>query len=127
MIDGTPDLHSAAIGSGAIADYEPHLAISTTSWLSCHVPFKRTDVTHQIAAIPSVIPGRYLVANNHDTAGVCLQWLRDNVVLSDDGLARSVPSPDGYAAYDRLVAAAPGRQRWRHLHAVAGGRALPRR
>ena len=107
VIDGTPDLHSAAIGSGAIADYEPHLAISTTSWLSCHVPFKRTDVTHQIAAIPSVIPGRYLVANNHDTAGVCLQWLRDNVVLSDDGLARSVPSPDGYAAYDRLVAAAP--------------------
>jgi xylulokinase len=107
VVDGTPDLHSAAIGSGAIADYEPHLAISTTSWLSCHVPFKRTDVSHQIATIPSVIPGRYLVANNHETAGVCLQWLRDNVVLNNDGLVQGTPSPDGYAAYDRLAAAVP--------------------
>jgi xylulokinase len=107
VVTGTPDLHSAAIGAGAIADYEPHLAISTTSWISCHVPFKRTDAMRQIATVPSVIPGRYLLANNHDTAGVCLQWLRDNVVVQEDGLLSATPSPDGYRAYDSLAATVP--------------------
>lgn len=107
VVAATPDLHSASIGSGAVADYEPHMAISTTAWLSCHVPFKRTDVNRQIASIPSLLPGRYLVANNHETAGVCLQWLHDNVVLQDDGLLTAVLPAGGYAAYDRLAAAAP--------------------
>jgi xylulokinase len=107
VVAGTPDLHSATIGSGAIADFEPHLAISTTSWISCHVPFKRTDAMRQIATIPSVIPDRYLLANNHETAGVCLQWLRDNVVVQDDGLLRAAPADDGYRAYDRLAAIVP--------------------
>ncbi len=107
VVTGTPDLHSAAIGSGAVGDYEPHLAISTTSWISCHVPFKRTDAVHQIATIPSLVPGRYLLANNHDTAGVCLQWLRDNLVAQDDGLLGQAPSDAGYAAYDALAARVP--------------------
>lgn len=107
VVAATPDLHSAAIGSGAVADYEPHMAISTTAWLGCHVPFKRTDVGRQIASIPSLLPNRYIIANNHETAGVCLQWLRDNVVVRDDGLLAGTPSPDGYRAYDRLAASAP--------------------
>jgi xylulokinase len=107
VVTGTPDLHSAAIGSGAIADYEPHLAISTTSWISCHVPFKKTDAIRQIATIPSLVPGRYLLANNHETAGVCLQWLRDNVVVQDDGLIAGSAADGGYRAYDRLAATVP--------------------
>lgn len=107
VVTGTPDLHSAAIGSGAIGDYEPHLAISTTSWISCHVPFKKTDAIRQIATIPSAMPGRYLLANNHETAGVCLQWLRDNVVVQDDGLIDGVAADGGYHAYDRLAATVP--------------------
>ena len=127
VVTGTPDLHSAAIGSGAIGDYEPHLAISTTSWISCHVPFKKTDAMKQIATIPSVIPGRYLLANNHETAGVCLQWLRDNVVVQDDGLI------DGGAVGRRLSCLRPTRrdgarrERRRRLHALARRRALPGR
>ncbi len=116
VVAGTPDLHSAAIGSGAIADYEPHMAISTTAWLSCHVPFKRTDATRQIATIPSVMPGRYLLANNHETAGVCLQWLRDNVIVQDDGLLAGATATDGYRAYDALAASVP---------AGAGGAIFP--
>ena len=38
VVTGTPDLHSAAVGSGAVLDYETHLVISTTSWISCPVP-----------------------------------------------------------------------------------------
>jgi xylulokinase len=49
------------------------------------VPFKKTDVLHQIASVPGPSPHGYLVANNHETAGACLQWLRDRVVAPDGG------------------------------------------
>ena len=101
VVTGTPDLHSAAAGSGAVRDYETHLVISTTSWISCPVPMKKTDAVHQIASVPGLFPGRYLVANNHETAGLCLQWLRDNVVAPGDGLVDSTPP-----AFDAMTALA---------------------
>ena len=107
VVTGAPDLHSASVGSGAGGDFEPHLAISTTSWLSCHVPFKRTDIFRQVATIPAALPGRYLVADNHETAGACLQWLRDNVVLHDDGLGNGTRADNGYTAFDHVVEEAP--------------------
>lgn len=79
VIAGLPDLHTASVGAGTVTDYATHLAISTTSWISCPVPFKKTSISNQIASIPGVTGG-YIVVNNHETAGRCLQWLRDTVV-----------------------------------------------
>jgi len=105
VVTGTPDLHSAAVGSGAVLDYQTHLVISTTSWISCPVPMKKTDVVRQIASVPGLRPGRYLIADNHDSGGLCLQWLRDNIIGPDDGLLDStVPSFDTLTA---LAATAP--------------------
>ena len=53
------------------------MAISTSSWISCPVGVKKTDPIRQIATVPGAIHGQYLVVNNHETAGACLQWLRD--------------------------------------------------
>jgi xylulokinase len=33
--------------------------------------------------MPGVRPNSYLVANNHETAGLCLKWLRDSLLASD--------------------------------------------
>jgi len=104
VVTGTPDLHSAAVGSGAVLDYQTHLVISTTSWISCPVPMKKTDVTHQIASVPGLAPGRYLVADNHDTGGLCLQWLRDNVIGIADGLFDD--RPDIALSFDAMTALA---------------------
>ena len=87
VIAGMGDLHSAAVGSGAVADFDAHLYIGTSSWISCHVPFKKTDALTNIASIPSGIPGRYLVADEHETGGACLTWLRDNLLFPDDALS----------------------------------------
>jgi xylulokinase len=87
VIAGMGDLHSAAVGSGAVADFDAHLYIGTSSWVSCHVPFKKTDALTNIASIPSGIPGRYLVADEHETGGACLTWLRDNLLFADDALS----------------------------------------
>ncbi|MCL5948108.1 MAG: FGGY-family carbohydrate kinase [Actinobacteria bacterium] len=77
---GSGDVHSAVIGSGAIDDFDLHLYIGTSSWISCHVPFKKTDGLHNIASIPSALSGRYLVANEHETAGACLDFLASTLL-----------------------------------------------
>lgn len=83
VVAGVPDLHTAYLGSGAVGPFEAHVTISTTAWIACEVPFKRTDVIHQMATVPGLRPNSYLVANNHETAGLCLKWLRDSLLTSD--------------------------------------------
>ena len=79
VIVGTPDVQSAAVGSGAVRDFEPHLYLGTSSWLTYHVPFKKTDIRGNMAALPSAIPMRYFVANEQEAAGACLTFLKNNV------------------------------------------------
>ncbi len=104
---GTPDLHSAAIGSGAVRDYEPHLYLGTSAWVLCHVPFKKTDPLHGIAALPAGIPGRYLAGSVQETGGACLTFLRDNLLYPDDEIATGVPGERSYAILDRAAEQAP--------------------
>jgi xylulokinase len=66
VIGGTPDVPSAGVGSGAVRDYEGHLYIGTSSWLSAHVPFKKTDIVHNFGSFPSPIPGRYLILSEQE-------------------------------------------------------------
>lgn len=101
VVCGVPDLHAAVIGSGAVEPFETHVAVSTTAWIGASVPFKRTDALHSIATVPGFTPDLPLVANNHETGGACLQWLRDEVLFPDDGLV-----PLARPSYEDLIAAA---------------------
>ena len=56
VVAGTPDLHAAWVGSGALGIGQAHLAISTTSWISCAVAAKKTDALHSIATVPGLTP-----------------------------------------------------------------------
>jgi xylulokinase len=106
---GTGDVHSAAIGSGAVTDFEPHLYIGTSSWISCHVPFKKTDALRNVASIPAALPGKYLVADEHETAGACLTFLVRNVIFGDDALGTTVPDGNVYELLDEVAGSvAPG-------------------
>ena len=110
VVAGVPDLHAAAIGSGALGEGQAHMALSTTSWISLPIARKKTDVLHGMATIPG-LGGDYLLANNHDTSGLCLQWLRDSVLAPADGLpgAPAAPEPDRAACtFDDLTALAAG-------------------
>lgn len=97
VVTGTTDLHAAWVGSGTLADGRAHMSISTTSWISCAVPFKKTDPLHSIATVPGVIPGRNLVADNHEAAGASLAWLSRSVVSGTytDLCAEAEASPPG--------------------------------
>jgi len=106
VIMGSPDVHSAAVGSGAVADFEAHLYIGTSGWMTCHVPFKKTDILHNMASLPSAIPGRYLLTNEQECAGVNLQYLRDNILFHQDELKTSKPE-NAYTLFDRIAEHAP--------------------
>jgi len=101
VITGLPDLQSAALGAGATSLYSAHLALSTTSWISCPVPAKKTDVRHSIATVPGLTNDSYLVANNQETGAKSLDWFRSMLAgagqsLSyDDLTALAATAPPG--------------------------------
>ena len=107
MIMGAPDLQTATIGSGAVRDYEGHIYIGTSDWLLCHVPYKKTDIFHNMASFPSAIKGRYFVANEQEIAGGALSFLRDKILYHKDELLREEEVPDVYKIFDRIVENVP--------------------
>jgi xylulokinase len=107
VVGGTPDVPAAAVGSGAVGDFEGHLYVGTSSWLTCHVPFKKTDILHNMASLPSALPGRYFIGNEQETAGACMTWLRDSVLCRDDVLDPGEPPEDVFERFNALAAEAP--------------------
>jgi xylulokinase len=107
VVAGTPDIHSAALGSGAVEDYAGHLYLGTSSWLTCHVPFKKTDLAHNMASLPSALPGRYFIVDEQECAGACLNYLRDVMFFADDALATGPRPAHPERLFDQLAAEAP--------------------
>ncbi|MBD3352262.1 MAG: xylulose kinase [Candidatus Lokiarchaeota archaeon] len=103
VISGSSDVHMAAIGSGAVQDYETHIYIGTSSWVICHVPFKKTDVFHNIATVPAANPTKYMIVNEQESAGACLTYLRDNILYYHSNEAK----PHEYSELDDIAEKIP--------------------
>lgn len=107
VVMGSPDHQSAGVGSGAVADFQAHLYVGTSSWIQCPVPFKKTDVLHSIASLPTSMPGKYYCANEQDLAGGCLSFLLSNILFAPGGITRDAPPTDGYELLDQVAAEVP--------------------
>jgi xylulokinase len=103
VVTGTGDTTAAAVGAGTVLDHQAHLYVGTSAWLTCHVPYKKTDLRTNIASLPAVVPGRYWVATVQDVAGKALTWLADNVVYPEPGSA----PPDALERLNAMAASAP--------------------
>jgi xylulokinase len=95
------------VGSGAVRDFDSHLYIGTSSWLTCHVPFKRTDPLRGIASLPSGIPERYAVGVEQGTAGACLTTLGERILFGDDELSTGPAPPDLLERLNRVAERVP--------------------
>jgi xylulokinase len=71
------------------------------------VPFKKTDIFHNMASLPSAIPGRYYVANEQECAGACMSFLRDSLIFPDDELSVGPRPTEPYLLFDRVAAKVP--------------------
>ena len=112
---GAADMHMAAIGAGTVEDFQAHLCLGTSSWLLAHVPFKKADLSHNMASLPSAIPGRYLFCNEQESAAGGLKLVVEKL------LARS--GPDAYAqAFAAAADAKPGSEGLLYLPWLHGER-----
>ena len=107
VVAGAIDNTAAAIGAGAIEDYQPHLYIGTSSWIAAHVPFKKTDIASSMASIPCAVPGRYLLTALQATAGGNLTFLRDNIIYHKDELLQEADVPDIFKVLDQITDRVP--------------------
>lgn len=71
---GAGDITTAAIGSGAIKDREPHIYIGTSDWIAAHISKMKTDIFHYIGSLLSAIPRRYLLIAEQEVAAGALEW-----------------------------------------------------
>jgi xylulokinase len=108
VVLGSPDHQSACIGSGAIRDYEGHIYIGTGSWVECMVPFKKCDILHSIATLPTSIPGKYQCLNEQDFAGGCLDLLVESVLFHKNDLLPARDKPEApFQVLDQIAKEVP--------------------
>jgi xylulokinase len=107
VVAGAIDNTAAALGSGAVDDFLPHLYIGTSSWIAAHVPFKRTDIGSSLASVPCALPDRYLLTALQATAGGNLNFLRDNILYHEDELLHEANVPDVFKIMDQIAARVP--------------------
>ncbi len=82
---GSGDIQSTLVGSGCSSGFDPVLYVGTSSWVTCHVPFKKTDLRHNIASLPSALPSYYFIAAEQESAGSALSYIR-NLLYDNDHL-----------------------------------------
>jgi xylulokinase len=87
VICGTTDNQTAALGAGSIDDAVGYISVGTTSWLSCHIPFKKCNLLRAIATMPSAIPGRNIVVAEQGAAGRCLESVVEKLLCADHDLS----------------------------------------
>jgi xylulokinase len=107
VVAGAIDVTAAAIGSGAVADFDAHVYIGTSSWIAAHVPYKKTDLDSFIASLPCSIPGKHLMIVLQTTAGGNLNFLRDKILFHNDELYCNGDVPDVFATFDRIAVKVP--------------------
>ncbi len=83
VVCGTTDNQTAALGAGSIDDAVGYISVGTTSWLSCHIPFKKCNLLRAIATMPSAIPGRNIVVAEQGAAGRCLEAVVERLLCAD--------------------------------------------
>ncbi|MBN2154888.1 MAG: FGGY-family carbohydrate kinase [Candidatus Lokiarchaeota archaeon] len=105
VINGSGDLLTAAIGSGAIGKAKLHANIGTAGWVGCHYPKAKKDLSHYVGAIASGIPDTYLIVSKQETLGGGLEWVKN--VMFPEEFHQKYSSKEIYQQIDEMVEKSP--------------------
>jgi len=110
VINGAGDLSAAALGSGAIDEGELHISLGTSGWVAGHFTKRKLDIPHYTGCIGSTYPQKYYLGMAHqETAGVCLEWLKNKVLYHEQQLKEERKVLEIYQVLDQLAEqAGPG-------------------
>ena len=100
VIAGIGDSNVSAIGSGAVRD------IGTALYLTCHVPFKKTDLGHFMTSLPSPFESRYYLLGEQGAGGSCVEYFLNNLVYADDEFETGPRPEDAHERFSVLASEA---------------------
>ncbi len=82
VIGGGGDASLIGVGTGSISTGDTHIYAGTSGWVSTVVDKPLLDITTMIAAIIGAQPGKFNYFAEMETAGKCLEWVKDSLGLN---------------------------------------------
>ncbi|MGO4107013.1 xylulokinase [Paenibacillus sp. YAF4_2] len=86
VFGGGGDAALIGVGAGAVAEGDTHIYLGTSGWVSTVVNRQLIDTTNMIASIVGAIPDRYHYFCELETAGKCLEWVKNHLALDEIGI-----------------------------------------
>jgi xylulokinase len=109
LYGGGGDVSMITVGAGATRSGETYIYTGTSGWVSTAVSRRKVDVSRRIASIVGAQSGLYNYFGEQETAGKCLEWVRDHLALDEINLyLEKRPVTDGNESryrslYDFLI------------------------
>ena len=86
VFGGGGDASLIGIGAGSVALGDTHIYSGTSGWVSTVVDKSMVDTSAMIAAIVGAQEGLYNYFAELETAGKCLEWVKDHLALDEIGV-----------------------------------------
>ncbi len=86
VFGGGGDATLIGIGAGCVHTGDTHIYSGTSGWVSTIVEKQIVDVIRMIAAIVGAQKGSYNYFAEMETAGKCLEWVKDHLALDEIGI-----------------------------------------
>lgn len=80
---GGGDASLIGVGAGAVELGDTHVYCGTSGWVSTVVDKSIVDASAMIAAVIGAVPGFYNYFGELETAGKCLEWVKDHLALDE--------------------------------------------
>lgn len=86
VFGGGGDASLIGVGAGATTVGSTHIYCGTSGWVITVTDRQLVDVTAMIAAVVGAQAGRYNYFAEMETAGKCLEWVKDHLALDEIGV-----------------------------------------
>lgn len=83
VYSGGGDAELIGVGSGAVESGETHVYMGTSGWISTVTEKQVVDTNSSIAAIVGPNPKYFHYFAEMETAGKCLEWVKDHLALDE--------------------------------------------
>ena len=80
---GGGDASLIGVGAGAVGLGDTHVYCGTSGWVSTVVDKSIVDASAMIAAVIGAVPGMFNYFGELETAGKCLEWVKDHLALDE--------------------------------------------
>lgn len=86
VFGGGGDASLIGVGAGAVSVGDTHVYTGTSGWVSTVVDKSMVDAVSGIAAVIGADPGKFNYFGELETAGKCLEWVKDHLALDEIGI-----------------------------------------